>query len=179
MRKILVAGLAAVVLAGASGLAAAQAPDTHVMTVRLPNGMIEQIQYSGDVPPQVVLAPQPIAIASPVEMLRRMSAEMDRAMAAMFQGMPGMPGPMPGGAQSYSVAAPFAGAGVCMQSVRVTYSGNGQHPVVERHSQGDCGPAAGEPAAAPVAPAAKPAVKTIEVKAGPGDLVRPVTAWRG
>lgn len=181
MRKILLAGAGAAALAGIPMLAAAQMPDTHEITVRLPNGAVEHIRYVGDIPPRVVLTPAPVTFASPFEMMERISAEMNRQMAAMFLGMPGLTAPVPGMAQSYRVAAPLPGSGVCMQSMRVTFAGNGQQPVVERHSEGDCGVAAGpsEPASAPAAPAPRPAVKTIEVKAGPGDLLQPKTAWRG
>lgn len=50
----LLAGVGSVALVGA---AAAQDLSAHRMTVRLPNGAIEQIQYSGDVAPRITIAP--------------------------------------------------------------------------------------------------------------------------
>lgn len=186
MRKILVAGAAALALAGATGLARAQSADTHVMTVRLPDGQIGQIRYTGNVPPQIVMAPAPVAFASPFAMLERMSAIMDHEMAAMFQGMPGDPAPVPAtqavppaGMQSYRMISTLSGSGVCTQTTRITFTGNGQ-PNVEQHSQGNCGSPAGAPVAVPSpAPENAPAVKTIEVKAPPSAVIRPATSWRG
>ena len=115
-------------------------------------------------PPQIVLAPQPVAIVSPFAMLEQMSADLNRQMAAMVQGMPPFPvglmqAPLAAGGQGYGQVSSLPGSGVCMQSMRITFNGNGAQPIVERHSQGDCGtPDAEAPVAAPVAPAA-PAVK--------------------
>src|SRR4051794_11946038 len=98
LRNALLAGAAVVVLGGAAGLAEAQTPDAsgavHVMTVRMPNGMVQQIRYTGDVPPRIVFVPvesqvMESRVAQPVEspfaMMQRMSAEMDRQMAMMMQ----------------------------------------------------------------------------------------------
>jgi hypothetical protein len=82
-------------------MASAQTPEsphgTHVSTVRLPNGQVEQVRYTGDVPPTVTLAPDvaPTAyvLASPFAMLERMSADMDRQAAALFQALDTIPAP--------------------------------------------------------------------------------------
>ena len=41
-------------------MAAAQGA-THVLTVRLPGGAVEQIRYTGNVPPEVMVAPDAAA----------------------------------------------------------------------------------------------------------------------
>ncbi len=96
LRTALLAGVAASAI-GFPGAALAQSPQTHVMTVRLPGGGVEQIRYTGDVPPQVVVAESPAPIEafapmpslfgpqSPFAALDRISAEMDRQAAAMFR----------------------------------------------------------------------------------------------
>jgi len=56
-RVALLCGAAAILLAGYAGIAAAQTPETRVLTLRLPDGQVEQIRYIGDVPPTVILAP--------------------------------------------------------------------------------------------------------------------------
>jgi hypothetical protein len=177
--NVLLAGAAVVALAG---VARAQGSDVHVMNVRLPDGSIEQIQYTGDVAPRVVLAaPQAVAMESPFAMLERMSAEMNRRAAAMFQAMNAAMAMPPAGPAGLTQAATSAGAGFCMRSVQVTYTGNGQ-PQVVSHTSGNCGPTTGAaPAALPTAPAPRNDMKTIEVKADKPyqELVRPVADLRG
>lgn len=161
-------GAGAIMLAGFTSLAFAGSPEYHVMNVQLPDGRIQQIRYTGDMPPAVVIAP----VESPFAAMDRMMAAMDRQMNAMMR-LASMPlsAPFPGG-----VAGPVtvsAGSGICMRSVQVTYTGNGQPQVVSQTS-GDCGPAS-VPATLPNAPADHAAPRTIEVKAEPG---RPVAAQR-
>lgn len=167
LRTALLAGLAAGALALAPGLARAGSPQIHVLTVQLPGGGVAQIRYSGDVAPRVVLLPDGSAMPmmampsavfgndSPFAMLERMSAEMDREAAAMFQAassafaMPMPPNPdrlMPaalGGApfsgRSFSFIASIAGNGVCMRSVTIT-SVAGAQPRVVSDTSGNCGP---------------------------------------
>ena len=64
-QQALLAGVAAGIV-GLSGAAFAQSGKTHVMTVRLPDGGVAQIRYTGDVAPQVSVgeAPARIALAS-------------------------------------------------------------------------------------------------------------------
>jgi hypothetical protein len=168
-------GIAAIGLIGAVAYAA-DAPKTHVLTIPLPNGGVEQIRYTGDVAPTVVFRQgspaaaawaSPFGPGSPFAVLDRIQAEMDRQMAAMMQHplvMPPMPqvaggrlqqvtaGAIPPGAQSYSVVSTVSGGHACMQSVEVTSQGPGQAPKVVRRSSGDCGAAQTAPAA-PAAPA--------------------------
>src|ERR1700745_1106378 len=51
-RSASLAGIAAVALIGSTGAAVAQSADTHVMQVRLPDGGIGEIYYTGNVPPK-------------------------------------------------------------------------------------------------------------------------------
>ncbi|HEX2942318.1 MAG TPA: hypothetical protein VHO91_14810 [Rhodopila sp.] len=53
-KLVLFGGVAALAL---SGIARAETAHTHTMTIRLPNGQVEHIRYTGDTPPVVVVAP--------------------------------------------------------------------------------------------------------------------------
>lgn len=181
LRNALLAGVAIVTLGGAASLAQAQtassSPNVHVMTVRTPDGTLEQIRYTGDVAPRVVFVPvtqmqapvtQMQAMESPFAMLDRISAEMDRQMAMMMQDFPAMMA-QPAGPNTVQAAfgALPAGSGVCMRSISVTFTGNGQNPHVVRKTAGDCGPAApavSAPTALPETVAPRPKVPTIEAK---------------
>nr|WP_294529403.1 hypothetical protein [uncultured Rhodopila sp.] len=157
-RTVLLAGVAALGQAGVASLAEAQTSTTHVMTVQLPNGAIEQIRYSGDVPPQIVLVPDAASFESPFAALEQMSALMNRQAEAMLRSARAM------AMQPMSVSA---GSGVCMRSVQVTYTGNGEQPHVVSHTAGDCGGSPGGsalPAELP-APVVPPHPRTIEVRA--------------
>jgi len=150
MRIAILAGAAGVVLAGLTGMATARTlaspAQTHVLNVRLPNGQIEQVRYTGDVPPTVILAPQTVfpsfGSVSPFAVLERMSADMDRQAAALFQDID----TMPPNAVGFGVIPAMSGPGVCMRSVQVTYAGDGQAPHVVSHTAGDCGPEHGSTA---------------------------------
>ena len=180
-RTVLAAGAAVLALTGLAGIASAETANTHVMTVRLPDGTVEQVRYSGDVPPQVVFAPDAAAFESPFAMLDRMTALMDRQAEAMIRTINTMMAqPFPGATTEAAFGAVPVGAGVCMRSVQITYTGHGQPHVVSQ-TAGNCGSSGGT--AAPVqlpAPSVPPHVPhTIEVKAGsphPG-LVHSVVAW--
>jgi hypothetical protein len=185
MRSIgtaLLAGVAAVALAGFAGPASAQSRQIHVLTVPLPGGGIEQIRYSGDVAPQVTVTPGPAALAdvvalptmfgpgSPFATMERVSAEMDREAAAMLRqaaAFSAQPWPAPGqlsaaalremppGSSSYSFVSTMSGGNFCTESVAITTPANGGRPHVVRRSSGNCGPqtgAAGGPVALPTAP---------------------------
>lgn len=154
MRIALLAGAAGIVLAGLTGMATAQTvtnpAQTHVLNIRLPNGQVEQVRYTGDVPPTVTLAPDTamqvvfpsFGPGSPFALLERMSADMDRRAASMFRHIDAMP-PNAGG---FAVVPALSGPGVCMRSVQVTYTGNGQAPHVVSQTAGDCGPTHGSTA---------------------------------
>jgi hypothetical protein len=135
LRLALAAGIGLLGLAGATGIAAAQEPATHVMTVPLPGGGIARITYTGDVAPRVAFEPAPIPWTSafgpysPFAELERISAEMNREAAALFQQI-----------DSGQLAA---GPGYCMQSVQITSLGDGSPPKVVTHTSGNCGPSGG------------------------------------
>jgi hypothetical protein len=177
-RTVLLAGVAALGLAGVAGMAEAQTSNTHVMTVQLPNGAIEQIRYVGDVPPQVVVVPNAVSFESPFAALEQMTALMNRQAEAMLRSVRTMamqPVPVPMTEAAFGPAAP--GPGVCMRSVQITYTGNGEAPHVVSRTAGDCGPSGGSAVPAelpgPVGPAVPAHSRTIEVKAGSPDQ-RPV-----
>nr|WP_294510743.1 hypothetical protein [uncultured Rhodopila sp.] len=170
-QTVLLAGAAAL---GMAGLANAQTSATHVMTVQLPNGAIEQILYSGDVPPQVVVVPNAASFGSPFAALEQMSALMQRQAEAMLRSARAMamqPMPVPMTEAAFGRVSP--GSGVCMRSVQITYAGNGERPHIVSNTAGDCGAPAGVAVPtelpAPAAPAMPARPRTIEVKAGSPD----------
>src|SRR5690349_13521474 len=108
LEERLVMKLAAILLAGASaalaGTALAATGKTHVMNVSLPDGSVAHVEYVGDVPPKVTVAPAPLPggfgmldLPSPVS-FDRMFEQMDRQMRKIEQiarqpaGIPGAPG---------------------------------------------------------------------------------------
>ncbi len=85
--------------------------------------------------------------ADPFAQLERMSAMMDQQEAAMIRRVQAMAqapmGAMPGlppGASGYSFVSTMSGNGVCMRSVRITYSGGNATPQMVSSTSGDCGP---------------------------------------
>ena len=180
--KTLLLAAAAIGLTALPGLANAAPGDRHVMEVRLPNGLTEQIQYTGDVPPHVVLAPAGVAFAEPADpfaMFQRLSAEMDRQAAAMFQAADHMmmqPFPGFGGMTEAGLGTAPAGSGFCARSVQITFPGDGQKPRIIAHTSGNCGASASAPAPAvfPGMPEAAPGLKTMEVRdTAPGSSAKP------
>ena len=188
LRTALLAGVA-VIAAGLSGAAMAQSPQTHVMTVRLPGGGLEQIRYTGNVPPQVVVGESPAAIDalvpmpslfgrdSPFAALDRISAEMDRQAASMFRQADELAAQarsgqlteaamrnLPPGSANYSFVSTMSGSGVCTQSVEITSRGNGAPPRVVSHSSGNCAAAPG-------------ASGSISLPTAPAPASRPDVVW--
>jgi hypothetical protein len=212
LRKTVLAGVAAIGMATGIGLAgAASAQTAHVMTVPVPGGGVAQIRYFGDVPPRVAFVPAPAAFDgwmpvsavfgynSPFAMLDRIAAEMDRQAAAMFRYAEAVDraatggfaaaglGAIPWGGESYSYLSTISGNGVCTQSVRITSRGDGAPPLVEKHSSGNCGAAAGpsgrsgvQPAApVPAAPTKQPDLILTQGAGSPySGMVRHVTSVR-
>jgi hypothetical protein len=172
-RIALLAGVAAVALAGLTGIAEAGSPETHVLTLRLPDGQVEQVRYMGDLPPTVFLTPaarpafaappDPFA-ADPFVMFEQISAALDRQEAAMFRMINAVAEPNGAGFATIPV---LAGPGVCSRSVQITFEGNGQAPRIVSRTSGDCGVAHGKPAPVmlPNAPARKPAPDIVQAKA--------------
>jgi hypothetical protein len=63
--------------------AAAAAEKQHVMTVRLPDGSVEHVRYTGDTPPRILVA-APAAESDPFADMERISAMMDAQADAMM-----------------------------------------------------------------------------------------------
>ncbi|HEV2336924.1 MAG TPA: hypothetical protein VGS13_15575 [Stellaceae bacterium] len=174
LRTLLLAGVAASAI-GFSGAVLAQSANTHVLTVRLPDGGLAQIRYTGDVPPHIAFSnvasvPMPALFGpdSPFAALDRISAEMDREAAAMFaqadalaaqaqsgQSTEAAARSLPPGSQSYTFVSTMSGNGVCTRSVEITARGDGAPPRVVSHSSGNCGamPGGSGSIGLPVAPA--------------------------
>lgn len=182
-RIALLTGAAAILLAGYASLAEARTPQSHVLTLRLPDGQVEQIRYAGDVPPVVIVAPETEATAfyqtSPFAMLNQIEAAMDRQAEAMFQNINTL---MVQTAGAFGSVPAMFGPGVCMRSVEISYSGNGQAPHVVSRSSGDCGPGNAEatPAARPTVPMPNRTPHIIEAKAANpyAGLVHRVGDWQ-
>jgi hypothetical protein len=87
-REIL--GLLGGVAAIACVTAAVAAEKPHVMTVRLPDGSVEHVRYTGDAPPRILIAAPaaqpvaPMAAFDPFADMDRMSAMMDAQADAMM-----------------------------------------------------------------------------------------------
>jgi hypothetical protein len=186
VRPLLLAGLASVAVAGIAGLAHAGDAGFKTLTVQLPGGGIEQIEYTGPVAPQVVL--EPASAADPVAALEHMSAEMDQQAAAMINAVNAMaagampdPGslepvalgglPPAGAVQSFIASLSGGSSGACMQSVEITAMGDGQPPRVVSQRSGNCGgmpdlsaPGGAVPAALPAAPVPLQQPQLIRVK---------------
>lgn len=161
LKTLVLAGAAAVVLCGACGAVAAENAQSHVMTIRLPSGAIEEIRYTGNIAPRVVVSSEraPVDFGWPVALFGPGSAfaEMDRISAAMNRQMdvvlhnaealadePGLvteidAGKLPPGTQGFSFVSTMSGNGVCGTSVEITSRGDGQKPQVVSKSWGDCG----------------------------------------
>lgn len=185
--------LAGATVIGLAGLAPtlARELDTHTITVRVPGGGVETIEYTGKVAPKVSF--QAIPVSGPVgdpfvaftptgfpsfAALDRISAAMDQQMDAMMhqaQLMIAMPQNqlhtavmrgMPQGATSFSMVSETSGNGVCTHVTRITQGAGNAKPQVVSQTSGDCGRAAHS-----VAPANDPNVKQINYRAPD---VRPV-----
>jgi hypothetical protein len=160
VKTLLVAGVASLVLAGA---AIAAKEKMHVMSVQLPDGSVQQIPYSGDVAPKIVMVPaaavSPAAFFesafgpnSPFAMMDRISAQMNAQAEAMMreastlatQGAngravtPTVITNMPAGSFHYSMVSTTSGSNGCTETVQISSTGQGQQPKVINTSSGDC-----------------------------------------
>jgi hypothetical protein len=178
--------LASTLLAGVASMALAGTVAAHTLTVQLPDGSTEHIDYAGDVAPQVsfvpatpqTTAPQTIDWAfgpnSPFALMQRISAQMDRDADAMMHQMqqiaaqplagPGQPiqidmTKLPPGTQSYSFVSTLSPSGVCSQSTEIIAKGPGQKPQVIRHSSGNCAAIASGATISIAAPDQTPAIQ--------------------
>jgi hypothetical protein len=175
----LLAGVTAVAAADRQPAPQAGVMPVHVMSVRMPDGSVQQIHYVGDVAPHVVVQPvaamDPMLAAfgpdSPFAMMDRISAQIDAQMAGMMQQTATMqrmtPAQLqqtamasaPNGATSFTMISTTNGNGVtCSQSVRSVSMGDGKAPQVIRTASDGCGKPGMDQAKAPTltsAPAAQ------------------------
>jgi hypothetical protein len=202
----LLAGVAAAAIgfSGAAAPALAQSSETRIMTVQLPGGGVARIEYTGNVAPRLSFstAAAPVAAfqsmpawfgpGSPFAQLDRISAELNREAAAMFQraerlAAEARSGPLtetamqnlPPGSQSYSFISTMSGNHFCSESIEMTRSANGA-PHVVRHTSGNCSamPGAGSialPNAAPAIPTPGPVWTGAPATSGP--VARPDVVW--
>lgn len=161
LSTVVIAGIGSFALAGS-----AMAQTTHTMNVRLPDGALEQIQYSGNMPPKVEIVPTPIFVSvmgvpgwavgpgSPFAQMQRVAVEANREAAVLWrqaealaaQSPSGANGPIaidlaqaPAGTRVFRFSARYTGNGVCTENMEVTSIGpHGKPHVISRRS-GDCG----------------------------------------
>ncbi|MGH6985905.1 MAG: hypothetical protein ACRED9_03585 [Caulobacteraceae bacterium] len=172
LTSLLLAGGAALALAGAAGIAHAgrtwdHAQD-HVLTLEGPGGGTWTVKYHGDVAPQVRFtpgaggmiafgsSPGSFFATSPFAAMDRLDSQIDRRMAELMrQGAPaaGAAGlqqtgasDLPAGSESFQMASSFGGGHACFRSVEITSQGPGKAPRVIRKSSGDCGAKGGQSA---------------------------------
>ncbi len=178
-RILLLAGAATAGAISLAGFAYAGDSGLKTLSLQLPGGQVEQIQYSGPVSPQVAVLPAGNPFAPPHQdpfaSLERLSAMMNSQVAAMMQVMQltaaaPVSGPNPlvaagvaaipsGGSDASFTFISLSGgtSGACMRSVAITSSGNGAAPRIVSHSAGNCAPlSGGAPVATPL-PARPPA----------------------
>ena len=156
--KWLTVGAAIVAVAGTAALANTM----HHLTMKLPEGGTETIEYSGDIAPRMTFSKPSqdsagVRVWAPFEEMERvsammdeMAADMDRQMQVSLQQMqrlaPGMTyaglAALPPDSESYSVTTISSGKGVCIREVRITSSGDGMKPQMFSQSSG-CGNQAG------------------------------------
>jgi hypothetical protein len=162
--SLILAGAAVIGLAGLAPTLAREL-DSHTLTVRVPGGGVETIDYTGKVAPKVSF--QAIPVSGPVESpfvafapalfpnfmtLDRISAEMDRQMDAMMQQVEMLAAVpqgqqlysatlngMPQGATSYSIVSETFGNGVCTHVTRITQGAGDAKPHVVSQTSGNCG----------------------------------------
>lgn len=156
--------LTTLLLAGVGSLAfasAVSAQTVHHMTIRLPDGVVEQIEYTGNVPPRVEIVPVTTldsglgpfwGAGDPVfAQFQQIAAAMDREADAMLQQAGAMLAQSPGnamwridtrdlppGTQSYSFSEVLGPNGMCSRSITISPGPNGR-PHAVKHQSGDCG----------------------------------------
>jgi hypothetical protein len=166
--SVLLAGIAALSLAGGSAaMAAKSAPVMHEMTIRMPGGGIAHIDYTGNVAPKVTIGSAPFATLMPQvafmpqiafgpgfvdfariqaamdRQMQQMNAVMQQADALAARSFANAPiaisaGKLPAGSQSFQMISTSAGNNFCARSIQITTAANGKENVV-RHSAGNCG----------------------------------------
>jgi hypothetical protein len=151
----LTAAAAAAALAG-SALAANR--NTHVMNVALPDGSVARVEYIGDVPPRVTVAPARqlgdywMSGLPSLANFDGLFEQMDRQMRQIEQmarqpiASPGLNvasyGNLPAGADSVSVVSMSNGGSICTRTTEIVSQGAGKAPKVTTKVSGNCGDAA-------------------------------------
>lgn len=135
-------------------------PATHEITIQLPGGGSEIIRYTGNVPPKVIFAADPFAVAWTAEpfafapsfaTIQRIAADVDRQMDAFWRqaqimaSWPAVNGlsqaaisNLPPGSSSYSVVSESFGNKVCTRMTEITASPDGGKPKVVSRTSGNC-----------------------------------------
>lgn len=161
--SLIIAGATVIGLAGLAPTIAREL-DRHTVTVGVPGGGVETIEYSGKVAPRISFQHIPIfgppadqfVSFAPVGFgsfaaLDRISAEMDQQMNAMMQQaetLAAMPqrAPLyqavlkgvPEGA-TFSMVSETSGNGVCTHMTRITQGAGDARPQVVSQTSGNCG----------------------------------------
>jgi hypothetical protein len=105
-----------------AGVAQAESPNTHVLTIHLPGGGVEQIRYSGDAPPEIYFRPTPALIepsllfpafgpGSPFAVFDRISEEMELRAARLLREAAAMTERLPRGPDGLTEGSPSPAAG--------------------------------------------------------------------
>ncbi|MEI9996897.1 MAG: hypothetical protein WDM91_20050 [Rhizomicrobium sp.] len=154
---VVVAGAGALLLAGSVALAASR-PAVHDITIQLPDGGVEHVQYTGDIAPKVVFDAQPFGMVAAdwtpsFAAFDALDAAMDRQMEAMLRQVRALQaangGPndavlraLPPGTSSYSRIMTTNGARSCVRTIQVRAPESGGKPQVVSQTSGDCGDSA-------------------------------------
>jgi len=153
--KALLVGAAAAATVFAVTPAVAGDRQDHILAIPLPGGGVEEIHYTGDVAPQIVLVPTsvpsvawagaPSFAPDPLfSMIERISAAFDQQAADMLRQVREMPAvtaaSLQPGETGYSMVSTFSSDGVCTQTTQITYMGNGIKPRTVSSTSGKCGP---------------------------------------
>jgi hypothetical protein len=156
----LLAGAAALVLSGlAPATVAANPPNRHELTIQLPGGGTERIEYTGEAP-RVVFDPSPTAWSrmAPADFwtppsfasFERMSADVERSMDALFRDQQSLLSGVsrfnrtslaniPPGAISTTWVSTTTGSGFCTRETRITRTSAEAKPEIVSRQSGDCG----------------------------------------
>lgn len=168
---LLLSGIAVAALAVSPAFARALAPKAqpaaHTLTLRLPDGAVETVDYTGNTAPKVVLAPQSGAVealilpepvfdpagtfslAPTFATFERLSADMNREMDALWRDVTPAPiataatsgaalSRLPAGATSYSMVSLWNGKNACSESTEILPGPHGGKDRVINREAGDC-----------------------------------------
>jgi hypothetical protein len=180
----MLAGAASFALVASAQPAAAADGQTYVMMLQMPTGAVEHIQYTGDVPPQIVLsapvwepsfATSYATLARMTAILEEQEAAQEAAMARLATATPAAATfeNLPAGAVTY--ISTYVSDGACTRTTQITYSSEGVAPRTVSDTSGDRGaaPAARAPAEVRL-PAAHhhtaPSARLIEARANGAHL---------